>query len=111
MKRMLDDRLDRRKLRAACNEHHRLVRVLAPIERAEWPFEAQDLAPLALREQRVRENPSGNVPDMPALGWSSCGGVVSEKLRRFPSFNRKSTYWPATYCSRSLAGNLKPMAG
>ena len=38
---------------------------------------------------------------------SSCGGVASEKLRRLPSFSRKSTYWPARNCSRSLAGSLK----
>ncbi len=29
-----------------------------------------------------------------------------EKLRRLPSLSRKSTYWPARYCSRSFAGSL-----
>ena len=37
---------------------------------------------------------------------SSCGGFAIEKLRRLPSLSRKSTYWPARNCSRSLAGSF-----
>ena len=38
---------------------------------------------------------------------SACGALAIEKLRRAPSFSRKSMYWPARNCSRSFAGSLR----
>ena len=64
MERVLDHRLDRREAGAAGDEDDRLVRFLAQIERAERAFEAQDLAALVLREQRVGEEPAGHVADV-----------------------------------------------
>ena len=64
MQRVLDHRLDRREAGAARDEHDRLVRLLAQVERAERPLEAQDLAALVLREQRVAEEPARDVPDV-----------------------------------------------
>ena len=46
MQRVLDHRLDRREAGAAGDEDDRLVGLLAQVERAERPFEAQDLAAL-----------------------------------------------------------------
>ena len=56
--------LDRRETGAAGDEDDRLVRFLAQEERAERPFEAQDLAALVLVEELVREMPAGHVPDV-----------------------------------------------
>ena len=64
MQRVLDDRLDRREAGAAGDEDDRLVRLLAQVERAERPFEAQDLAPLELVEELVGEEAAGHVPDV-----------------------------------------------
>src|SRR6185437_7214097 len=55
MEHVLDDRLDRREPGAARDEDHRLVGILAQIERAERTLEAQDLASLVGREQRIGE--------------------------------------------------------
>ena len=64
MQHVLDDRLDRREAGAAGDEDDRLVGVLAQVERAERAFEAQDLAPLVRREQRIGEEPARRVPDV-----------------------------------------------
>ena len=64
MERVLDHRLDRREAGAAGDEDHRLVGFLAQVERPERPFEAQDLAALVRREQRVGEEAAGHVPDV-----------------------------------------------
>ena len=52
------------------------------------------------------KKPSGTCRMCSSSSSSSCGGVASEKLRRLPSFSRKSMYWPARNCSRSFAGSL-----
>jgi hypothetical protein len=61
---VLDDRLDRREAGAPGDEDHRLVGVLAQVEAAERALEAQDLAPVIAREQRVGEQPARRVPDV-----------------------------------------------
>ena len=99
--------LDRREAGAAGDEDDRLVGFLAQVERAERPLEAQDLAPLVTRLNSWSVNrPPGTCRMCSSSSASSCGAVASEKLRRRPSFSRKSMYWPARYCSRSLAGSL-----
>ncbi len=64
MQRVLDHRLDRREAGAAGDEDDRLVGVLAQVERAERPFEAQDLAALVLVEQLVGEEAARHVADV-----------------------------------------------
>ena len=60
VQRVLDDALDRREAGAAGDEDDRLVRFLAQEERAERPFEAQDLAPFEFVEQLMGEMPAGD---------------------------------------------------
>ena len=64
VERMLDDAFDRREAGTAGDEDDRLVRLLAQEERAERPFEAQDLAPLELREQLIGKPSAGKVADV-----------------------------------------------
>ena len=107
MQRVLDHALDRREAGAAGDEDDRLVRVLAQVERAERPFEAQDLAPLELVEQLLGEEAARRRGGRAArAARRRAARVASEKLRRWPSFSRRSMYWPARNCSRSLAGSL-----
>ena len=64
MQHVLDHRLDRGKPGPAGDEDHRLVAVLAQVERAERTFEAENFAALERREQRIGEQPARRVPDV-----------------------------------------------
>ena len=101
-------RLDRREAGAAGDEDHRLVGFLAQVERAERPLDAQDLASLVLREQRVGEEAAGHVPDVQLeqrvvvrRRWRARSCAAGR-----PSAGSRRT-GPARYCRRSFAGSLK----
>src|SRR5262249_39250520 len=64
MKRVLDQRLDRREARAAGDEYDRLVGVLAQIEHAVRTFEAQDLSALEVVEELGAEVSPRHVADV-----------------------------------------------
>src|SRR5437660_8745505 len=64
MEDMLDDGLDRREARAAGDEDDRLVGLFAEVERAERSFEAENLASLVLRKQRVGKETARHVADV-----------------------------------------------
>src|SRR6185369_14971736 len=103
---VLDHSLDRREAGARGDEHQRLVGILAQEECAQRPFEAQDVALLHLGKDVVGELPAGDVAHVQFDELASCGALPMEKLRREPSFSRKSTYCPARKTSFSLAGSL-----
>src|SRR6266511_2292794 len=64
MQGVLDDRLDRRKARAAGDQDDRLVGLLAQIERPQRPFEAQDFAALEFVEELTAEQATRYVAHM-----------------------------------------------
>ena len=54
----------------------------------------------------VVNRPSGTRRMCSCRNSSSCGGLASEKLRRWLALSRISRYWPARNCRRWLAGSL-----
>ena len=65
---MLEHALDRRKSGPARNEDHRLVRLLAQVERAVRPLDAQDLLRRKIAKQMLGERAARHVPDVQLEG-------------------------------------------